>query len=255
MKKLAAIMTMVMLALCLGACGASRPAEPEGPSSNNGSGSAEEIRTNFEGAVAYVDALIDTSKMSIQSDEEETTLYRFWTKNEEEAAVLSETAELDGSAITIGVTTAKDLDAMGFDRVERAVEMVAPDEVVSVTVYKGTLVNFLVLKQNVSNEPVPIDELPITEVHAGMRDYTLPFNYCGLTHDSTFADAVNLFGTPSSINLSADDFGTTLELTYYGEEKPDGDAVTTDTLSIAFRYDMATDTTVLTSATLSQIRY
>ncbi len=256
MKKTFTTILTVLLAVCLCACSASQPAAVDTSVSDAAPTETDQMKDNFEKASAYVESLIDVSKTTVMTDDEEAgSLYRYWMyEDAPEQPSFSDEVNIDGAVIVIGKTLEKELEGLGF-QVDAYLDTVQPNEVTSVTLNKNGKSTILTLKGNDTDEVLPIADLPVYGFTSVYNEYTIPFSYSELTAESTLADALQLFGEPnSSLNLCVDDLGTSIVLSYFNNAQ-EGDTVTTNTLELTFLYQADADTAVLSSINLSRDSY
>lgn len=251
MKKAIVILLIAVLALSLFACGSSQNTATESNYAVE-TVNTKDIRVLFDDAVSYVERNMDTSGMtsSVQDDDGGAHLYKYWgyddfVGNDEFPMDIL----LDGNTITVGTTTVSDLKAMGFD-VEVGAETLQPEEVTSVSIKKdGKSLNFST-DMNTTSAVKSADEMVLSTFYASMDDSTIPFDYKGLTPDSTLKDVIAAFGTTKyRANVSADSDSTQVEVVYINQIE-DGDIVTTQTLMISMLYEADTDSAKVTNIQL-----
>lgn len=245
MKRILALLLAVILTAALCACSPIVTIDETDATAN-----PDELRANFDKAVAYVEANVDTSGMTPQiQDDDAGSLYHYWL-DEDEAPELSFSGEFmvgGDNKIVVGETTVKQLRELDLDVVFDK-EEADPEETVSGTLEKDGKYVSIVLEQNTGDKKVPIDDLAIAMFWGGVDDdFCLDFTYCGLDRTSTLKDYIDKIGVPNNtLQVSADSTNTTIELSYYRETK-DGDEITSTVLSIYLVYDPAADTAVLGS--------
>ena len=256
MKKTFTTILIILLTISLCARKASTPAAVDTSASDAAPAETDQLKDNFEKASAYVESLIDASKTTVMTDDEEAgSLYRYWMyDNAPEQVSFSNEVDVGGTVIAIGKTLEKELEGLGF-QVEASLDSVQPDEITSVTVNKDGKSSILTLKCNDTDQALPIADLPVYGFTSVYNEYTIPFSYSGLTNESTLADALKLFGEPnSSLNLCADDLGTSIVLSYFNTAQ-EGETVTTDSLELTFLYQADANTAVFSSIVLSHDTY
>ena len=208
--------------------------------SSAGTEDAENFKAGLEKAAAYVESLIDISEMTESTEEEDPSYLSIsWdnTANEVSSALDPEVL-IDEKKVVIGKTTVKELEDLGFT-VKKDSDTVGPNEVVGVSLTKDDKTTSLTLKENDTSDTVQIADLPVYSFTSGSSEFCLPFDYSGLTDESTVEDVINALGEPNStIRVSSEAMGTMITLTY-DEVKEDGKLYV---LEIAFQYDPETNT-------------
>lgn len=245
MKKITALLLIAVLAAAMCACNAVRdqlidieatadPAQVDTAS----------IRESFDKAIAYVEAAIDTSGMStqIQDDDGGLYLYKYWTYDQDtENAGLSGSIAVGGKTIEIAETTANDLKELGFsseifgtvvDPGVSAASIIESDG-------KSCNVSFAV---NKTDKAISVDVLPVYQVTLTAESYFLPFEYSGLTAESTLKDVIDKLGRPNGrMEVAADDYSTVIELVY-DDILNEGDTEIDNRLSLRMEYSAENDT-------------
>lgn len=243
MKKL--IITVLLTALTLGlcACGSSQTSEQA---------TQDSVTTNesFEAATSYVESAIDTSEMNSTIQNDENSLYHYWTyggaePNDEFGLEI----EINGEKITIGKTTVNDLKDLGFD-VDLDVETVQPNTVQGFTIKKDDkFCNISV--QNSTDKEQDIHDLAVFQVNVFTDEASLSFNYGDIKGGSSLEEVIKAFGTPkSNVTLSGDESNTTITLNYFSSVTQD-DLMTTSTLDIDLLYNADDNTATVKSINLS----
>lgn len=249
MKKLLALLMIAALAVTLFACTVQEPIIAVDPTAS--SDEITGIRESFDKASAYIEANVDTTDAEVQTDEEdESYLSKVWFIPEGTGSdEFSMDIAVEGNTITLGETTVKELESFGMD-IEKLVETVQPDEMIGVQLSKDNRF-FSLTAGTPATEAAALDDCIIKEASGTYNEYTLAFSYSGLDEKATLKDVIDTLGVPnSSINLSGDTSGTSIELSYYKKTEKDG-VYTDNNLSVYLSYDAAGDTAVLSSIHLS----
>ena len=251
-KEITVFITAFVLAA--GFCSCS-PGSVISEGSSEASPDLEAVRTSFDKASAYIESAVDTSSMTvITEDEDSRNLTRSWSYDEPENITLSDVVEIDGNKIIIGETTEKELENLNL-KAEKSKDTAEPDESVSVTLTNEDDKSMILsIQSNDTDATQTVGDLPVYGFKSGLIEYTLPFNYSGLTGESDLEDALKIFGAPNTmIYLSANDLNTSIELEYLNEKK-EQDFVITDDLLLVFKYN-EDDTTELTCINYSREKY
>ena len=202
------------------------------------------IRSNFEKAQTYADALFSGKDMtsSVQDDNDSIGIYKYWSyEGEPDKAPISSEIEIDGNKIVIGTTTAKEVE--GFDlTVDKSKATAQPGETVSLSLSKGDRSCSAMLAPNDTDKEMKIDDLPVYEVVTSVKDFSLPFTYCGLSADSTLEEVLEALGTPNfTATLSSEDMGVFIELNYNNQSQEDGKLIS-DSVILRLVYDLDSNT-------------
>lgn len=253
MKKLTAIIVTALFALALAACGAKPPA-PSGSQQPGTQADAAAIKSNFDKAYDYVQALIQSDNVQADKFEDDPeNLTCMWTFPDAPSDVdLSEDVEIDGQKITIGKTLVKDLAGLGFE-ITKSSDDVQPNEIFGIQLTKAG--KSVMLETHGTEKAQPSDALPVYGFTGGMQDFAIPYNYNGLTAASTLKDVLDIMGVPNAdIRLSTDSMTSTIEVSYMNEQTV-GDQTEQNRLSVTCTYDAASNTAVITSLNLSRDYY
>lgn len=261
MKKIIALLLVLVLTVSLCACGASQPAGGTGSQPASESSSEAEtldmkaVQEAFESASAFLKTLADLTKLTTQQTEGNTNpYYSAWFNEAEIQLKLSDEFEVDGNKITIGKTTEKDLEAFDCE-VEKYSDTLGANESTAVSLVKGSKSCVINLMGNYTDKEIPIADVAVGGFTAFVSEFTLPFNYNGLTEGSTIEEAIKIFGTDvSSVILSSDEFGTTISLSYDGTTR-DGELDAYDSFTMDFVYDKEKNTATLSSLSRSHDVY
>lgn len=249
MKRLFVLFFALALTVSLCACGAPKDSATDAVSATV---DTEAIRETFDKATAYIDSNIDTSDMSMstQDDSNGESLYRYWNGSGGKATFGNE-IEIAGNTVEIGKTTVKDLESFDLD-VTKTNDTVEPDENAAIELYKDNKTCILMTSDNLSGNTADIEDMTIGSVSAAFDEYALPFNYGGLNEKSTVSDVVALIGEPNNtVNLSVDETGAIITLSY-SKTAEDASKTIDDNLSIFLYYDSDSDSAVVKSVQLNR---
>jgi len=233
MKKTFVLILALALALCLCAC-----------SKKDDGIDRKAIKTEFNKAVSYTEALIDTKDMTstVQDTSDGVYLFKQWNHTGDFVNTdIGLDFELSGKTITLGTTTVGDLKAMGFD-IECGFETLKPSETASLGVYIDGKRCAFDTAQNDSGSEKGIDEMPLYS----FIDDNLLCTYKGLTSSSTLKDVVDVLGSPNyAASLATNDKNETVIALGYVNNTTQDDGVATTSLEITLQYDPDTDSAVL----------
>ena len=237
MRKWFARILIAAFAASLLACGGTNDSEKDASVPAADTAEAGDIRSHFEKASAYVESLIDTTGMEVLTDEEDSEfLCRTWMY--EKFISLPEIGRevtVDGKTIVIGETKVRDLPELGFEVAKFADEL-GPYEATSVSLQKGRKTFILSPQTNDTDRTLPLDDLPIFSFSATYSEDVIPFSYYGTDERTTLEDLIARWGIPnSSIRVTADSYGTYIELSYQSETA-DQDWITSDALTFSLNY-------------------
>ncbi len=215
---------------------------------------ANDNRSDYEKAVAFVEKSLDVSKMSVSTQDESDgqALYCTWFAQEEqpEFKIDKEVTLADGQKIVLGTTIVKEVKEMGFTY-EIPDEILQPDMMYGITLNKDDKwVNTEI--QNSTGSEQKAENLPITSIDLMANDSELSkdamsFDYCGIKTGATIDDIIKALGVPnSSVHLSTEMTGCRIELSY---------GAVNASLSVNLKYDPATDTATFVDINLHQYTY
>ena len=214
----------------------------------------EEVKEAFDKAAAYLESKIDTTQMESQTDDEqEGFIYRYWTfTGEEETLDISNEIAVNGDILTVGQTLEKELENLGYS-IYTPADVAKPNEVIGISVEdNGKSISFE-LKENTQSTDMPIADIPIYGFSTMGSELSIPFNYMGITADSSLEYILSVMGSPNeSVNMSTDSYVTSFELAYISNTQV-GDENKMQSLKFSFAYDQDTDTSTLTSVAYNLI--
>ena len=248
MKKLIILTLIAALVLTLCACGAENiiSVDPETETED-----PAVLRSNLDSASAYLESCIDTSKMVTAMQEDDPNyLYKYWSYDDDEFnASFSTDVELDGKTFTVGKTTVGELKEMGYELMIDE-ETVPTDYSKGFSIVKGDKFCNLTADNNTDKEQ-NIYDLVVTGFNGFSEEYGLEYSFNGIATGSTLEEVVAALGTPNyNISLSSDSLGTTFDMSYYND-KPDGDILISDVVTVYLTYDVAGNTAVVSSLDVS----
>lgn len=237
MKRFAIVLLAVLLTI--GMCSCAKPEDIV--KVDDSTVNANDNKTNFGKACAYIERTLDVSKMtsSTQDESDGQSLYATWFADGEQSdAEIEKKFTIDGKEFTLGATLIKETKEMGFtyDSEEKTVD---PDTSYGLTMNKdANWINIGV--DNMTDSKLELDEMPITVVNftskkANVGETVMPFDYKGINEKDSFTieDVVKAFGAPNNtISLSSDMSGCGIELDYTAPDV---------SLCINLLYDPATD--------------
>ena len=243
MKKLLAILVAALAAIALCACGAEEiiSVETGAPPADEGA-----IKATYDKACAFIDTAIGDMKANKQiSSEDPTYLACDWEfEGAQQNYNMSDEIDLNGHAVVIGKTTMKEIKDYGFTFLG-APETVAPNEILGLTTLDGD--KSVSLGTHGGDKEQTLDESVVYEFVAGEKEFAIPYNYCGVTVESTLKDVLTALGAPNiSIHLGVDSSSATIDISYNDEVQENGQ-ITTNRLAFTFKYDETNDSASITS--------
>ena len=217
--------------------------------------SAEELKEHLDKVAAYIESVFDVSEMTVYTnDEDEGYISRSWYYEEPQNIELSDEFEVDGNKIIINKTLEKDIEDMEFE-ISKYEETVDPGTAESISISKDDKSFVIDLETNDTDEVMDIGDLHVTGFSTGYFLYSLSFDYCGITGDSSLEEIVRILGIPNnSIDLSVDSDRPTFTL-YYGDEDSYEDRNASLILCINCEYIPDDDTASVTGLSLSWYTY
>lgn len=197
MNKILCAMLSLLLILTLCACGSQNSAAPTG-------------NTEYlDNAVSYINSLIDAEKFTFTSDAGK--LAAEWTAENAAFADLPDEVKLNGETLSLGRGGIEELK--GFKISANMPETVEPGKSAEITIEHGDQACTVYTQVNDLSKPAPVEELAFTGFYV-MSDAFSPFDYNGVTDQSTLEDVIKTDMPISSINVSAHGSNSLIYVTY-----------------------------------------
>lgn len=214
-----------------------------------------ELKPVFDKACAYTESFIDPAGRSVFTDEEDPSyLQKTWMYDAPVNQTVSNEVSVSGKTIVIGETTCGELEKLGF-QLEKPAEEALPDDVLGLTVWEDGKQLSLTLEANETEHSIPTNDLRVVYFTGTYADEVIPFDYCGLTKESTPKDVIAAFGEANdSVSVAAETYATTVTMVY-SQETREGSLVIRTVLSLEFQYSADADTAFLHSVSLEKHSY
>lgn len=197
MNKFLCAMLSLLLLLPLCACGSQNSAAP--------SGNTEYL----DNAVGYINSLIDAEKFTFTADTGKRAAE--WTAENPAFADLPNEVKLDGETLSLGRGGIEELK--GFTISANTPETVEPGKSAEISIEHGDQACTVYTQVNDLSTPAPVEELAFTGFFV-MSDAFSPFDYNGITDQSTLEDVINIGMPISSIAVAAHGFDSLIYITY-----------------------------------------
>ena len=181
------------------------------------------ITEYLEKTTSYIDTLIEADKFTEEKDTEK--LVTKWTATEEKSADLPDVLTLDGEKITLGKTTVAELKEMGFKTAEKTPETVEAGKNAELSVNRNEQYCSVFTEVNDSDKAVKVDDLAITGFYVTGATFS-PFDYNGITDESTLEEVMKIDMPIRSITLSTHGSDSLIYIAYKRSASGDKPAAT-----------------------------
>ncbi len=250
MKKQVIMILSLLLAICMLGCTAT--ANPvEAPAADD---SEHTIEERFDMASAYIESLIDASKAEVQTDTEDPEYpQRHWFfSGAADGATIPEALTVDGKSFTIGQVTVKELKELGLN-IESGSDVIEPSYALMINISDGLKSLTITTAGNDTDQDIPLDDAVIVGFQGGFNEYTIPFDYAGITEASTLKDVLSLFASEDwegIMGLTASEYDTEITVQMYSTVQS-GETETLKSLDITLSYSASSNTATVTNVVLN----
>ena len=253
MKKILVFLLALTLTIGLCACGAQDFVKEIDPADETVDTAA--LSANADKASAYIENIVDVTKMTSQTDDQGTAIQKNWSYEEAPDGVdFPMEITIDGDPITIKETKISEIKALGFDvEIGKEYETVQPQSNYSFSITKDSK-SAAVSVDNNTDQPQNIDDMPVSGFQGSFNEFSLDFTYSGLNGESALKDVIAAIGAPNDLSLTADSFGTKIDVNYLFEGT-EGGFQTSENLTVSLAYNAENNTAAVSDISIHTFVY